>query len=125
MTGSGWADLLEEIGPADLEPPGGQIPAAAARRTACDANIIPIVLGAHSEPLDVGRASYSVPTPMRRALINRDRGCAFPGCDRPPHWCAAHHILHWLDGGHTALLNLVLLCDAHHSVVHAEEWHIT
>jgi hypothetical protein len=62
---------------------------------------------------------------MRRALIARDKGCAFPGCDRPPGWCAAHHILHWVDGGHTALCNLVLLCDHHHGVAHAEEWHIT
>jgi hypothetical protein len=119
------ADLTDQTGTADLEATGDQITAAAARRTACDATIIPIVLGAHSEPLDIGRASYAVPQPMRRALINRDRGCAFPGCDRPPGWCAAHHILHWVDGGCTALCNLVLLCDAHHCTVHAEEWHIT
>jgi hypothetical protein len=121
----GLADLIAETGTADLDATGGQVTATAARRTACDANIIPIVLGAKSEPLDVGRASYEVPQPMRRALIARDRGCAFPGCDRPPGWCAAHHILHWVDGGHTALCNLVLLCDAHHSVAHAEEWQIT
>ena len=118
------ADLTEETGTADLDTTGGQVTATTARRTACDASIIPIVLGANSEPLDVGRASYSVPQPMRRALIARDRGCAFPGCDRPPHWCAAHHIIHWANGGHTALVNLVLLCDAHHSLVHAEDWQI-
>jgi hypothetical protein len=73
---------------------------------------------------DVGRASYTVPAPMRRALIVRDKGCAFPGCDRPPSWCAAHHIVHWADGGATALHNLVLLCDAHHSLAHTEDWQI-
>jgi hypothetical protein len=119
------SDLTDQTGTADLDTTGGQITAAAARRTACDATIIPIVLGAHSEPLDIGRASYAVPTPMRRALIARDRGCAFPGCDRPPHWCAAHHLLHWANGGPTALCNLVLVCDAHHRVVHAQEWTIT
>ena len=118
------ADLTEESGTADLDTTGGLVTAAAARRTACDANIIPIVLGAHSEPLDIGRASYSVPQPMRRALITRDKGCAFPGCDRPANWCAAHHIVHWANGGHTALSNLVLLCDAHHSLVHTEDWQI-
>ena len=118
------ADLTEESGTADLNTTGGLVTATAARRTACDANIIPIVLGAHSEPLDIGRASYSVPQPMRRALITRDKGCAFPGCDRPPNWCAAHHIVHWANGGHTALSNLVLLCDAHHSLVHTEDWQI-
>jgi hypothetical protein len=125
MVSIGLADLIAETGTANLDTTGGQITAAAARRTACDATIIPIVLGAHSEPLDVGRATRSIPQPMRRALIIRDKGCAFPGCDRPPNWCAAHHILHWVDGGHTALCNLVLLCDHHHGLVHTQEWHIT
>jgi hypothetical protein len=62
---------------------------------------------------------------MRRALIVRDKGCAFPGCDRPPGWCEAHHIQSWLDGGSTALSNLVLLCNHHHERVHAQNWHIT
>jgi Domain of unknown function (DUF222)/HNH endonuclease len=103
----------------------GTITAAAARRIACDASIIPIVLGAASEPLDVGRASYAVPQPMRRALIGRDRGCAFPHCDRPPGWCEAHHITHWADGGHTSLTNLALLCDAHHRLIHTQDWRIS
>jgi len=50
------------------------------------------VLGAASEPLDVGRATRLIPPAIRRALIARDRGCAFPGCRRPPRWCDAHHI---------------------------------
>jgi hypothetical protein len=80
------SDLSGQSGAADLDTTGGLLTAAAARRTACDANLIPLVLGANSEPLDVGRASYTVPAPMRRALIVRDKGCAFPGCDRPPTW---------------------------------------
>jgi hypothetical protein len=80
------SDLTGQSGAADLDTTGGTLTAAAARRTACDANLIPLVLGANSEPLDVGRASYTVPAPMRRALIVRDKGCAFPGCDRPPNW---------------------------------------
>jgi hypothetical protein len=111
-------------GTADLDTGAGTITAAAARRIACDAHTIPVVLGGRSEPLDVGRASYTVPQPMRRALIARDRGCTFPGCDRPPGWCDAHHIIHWADGGPTALTNLALLCDTHHRLIHAQEWHI-
>ncbi|MGI8696060.1 MAG: DUF222 domain-containing protein, partial [Mycobacteriales bacterium] len=61
-----------------------------------------------SVPLDVGRAAYTVPPSLRRALILRDRGCSFPGCDRPAAWCEAHHVRHWVDGGETALPNLVL-----------------
>ena len=92
------------------------------RRLACDAGIIPVVLGAAGEPLDVGRLSYPVTMAIRRALEARDRGCAFPGCERPPTWCAAHHIWHWEDGGPTSVSNTVLLCDRHHVVVHHRGW---
>jgi hypothetical protein len=118
------ADLTNATGTADLDTTGSPVTAATARRIACDAAIIPIVLGTNSEPLDVGRASYAVPQAIRRALIIRDRGCAFPGCDRPPQWCEAHHLIFWANGGHTTLYNLVLLCDCHHRLVHTEEWHI-
>jgi hypothetical protein len=90
------------------------ISAAETRRLACDAAIIPTLLGTRSEPLDVGRLSYTVPEPIRRALVFRDRGCSFPGCRRRPGRCHAHHVDHWADGGPTALDNLTLLCRFHH-----------
>jgi predicted restriction endonuclease len=55
---------------------------------------------------------------MRRAVILRDRRCRFPGCDRPHSWCDAHHVVHWADGGPTAVPNLLLLCRHHHRMVH-------
>jgi hypothetical protein len=79
------------------------------RRWACDAEIVPVVLGSKSEPLDVGRLSRTVTDAIRRALNLRDGGCAFPGCSRRPRRCHAHHIRHWLDHGPTCLDNLVLL----------------
>jgi hypothetical protein len=97
----------------------------ATRRLLCDANVIPIVLGSHGEPLDVGRLTRTIPTGMRRALVARDQGCAFPGCDRPASWCDAHHRKHWSDGGDTAVCNLCLLCSHHHDVVHHDGWEIT
>jgi hypothetical protein len=60
-----------------------------------------------------------VPPPMRRAVSVRDGRCRFPGCDRPPTWCDAHHIVHWADGGPTAMSNLILLCRQHHRAIHA------
>jgi hypothetical protein len=102
----------------------GPISAETARRLGCDAGIIPVVLGASGEPLDVGRLSYSATTAIRRALEVRDGGCAFPGCERPPSWCAAHHIVHWADGGQTAVHNTVLLCDHHHVVIHHDGWSV-
>ncbi len=103
---------------------GGPVTAESARRIACDAQIIPVVLSGAGVPLDVGRAAYTVPTGIRRALLARDRGCAFPGCDRPPTWCDAHHITHWADQGPTSLANLVLLCGHHHRTVHHRGWQV-
>jgi hypothetical protein len=92
-----------------------------ARRLACDASVVPVVLGSDSEPLDIGRLTRVVPTGMRRALGLRDGGCRFPGCDRPTTWCDAHHLHPWADGGATSLDNLILLCAHHHTLVH-ERW---
>ena len=75
-------------------------------------------MSGRSEPLDVGRRTPVVPAGMRRAVILRDRHCRFPGCDRPQTWCDAHHVIHWADGGPTALSNLVLLCRRHHRMLH-------
>ncbi len=95
----------------------------ALRRYACDANLIPVVLGTGSAPLDVGRTKRLATREMRVALALRDRGCTFPGCDRPPGWCRAHHLLPWAAGGATTLDNLVLLCERHHTIVHRD--HLT
>jgi hypothetical protein len=92
------------------------------RRLGCDAWLVAAILDAHGAVLDIGRRSRIVPAPMRRAVIVRDGGCAFPGCGRPPRWCQAHHIWHWSQGGPTALDNLVLLCAHHHNVVHHHGW---
>jgi len=87
------------------------------RRLACDAGIIPVVLGGPSRLLDVGR-TYRMFTPgLRAALMQRDGGCAFPGCAATPACCEAHHIIPWWQGGDTRLGNGVLLCPHHHRLV--------
>jgi hypothetical protein len=88
------------------------------RRLACDASVMRVVLAGRSELLDVGRRTPLIPPAMRRAVIVRDRRCRFPGCDRPHAWCDAHHVVHWADGGPTAVQNLMLLCRRHHRKVH-------
>lgn len=118
-----YQSLATEVGSATLGA-GEVLTAASARRIACDARIVPVVLGSRGEPLDVGRASYVVPQPMRRALVVRDEGCAFPGCGRPPGWTDAHHVQHWSAGGETRVDNLVLLCGAHHRVIHHDGWEV-
>ncbi len=103
---------------------GGPINADVARRIACDAGVIPVVLGSRGEPLDVGRASRTVPAAIRRAVILRDGGCAFPGCSVPARWCDIHHLLHWVDHGPTSLQNCVALCGRHHRLLHHSHWRI-
>jgi hypothetical protein len=91
------------------------------RRLACDATIIPMVLGSQGQPLDVGRTKRLVTPALLAALWARDKGCTYPGCGRPPQWSDAHHVRHWSDGGPTSLLNLALLCGYHHSWVHQHD----
>jgi hypothetical protein len=113
----GVEDLSGEKRPAELDHTG-PIPSGTARRIACDASVMRVVMAGRSEPLDVGRRTPVIPPSMRRAVIVRDRHCRFPGCDRPQTWCDAHHVLHWADGGPTALSNLLLMCRRHHRMVH-------
>jgi len=107
--GAGGTSEADHIGP---------IEADTARRLACDASIRRVVMAGTSEPLDVGRRTPIVSPAMRRAVIVRDRHCRFPGCDRPHTWCDAHHVVHWAEGGPTAVPDLLLLCRRHHRMVH-------
>jgi hypothetical protein len=83
--------LAEQVGTATLED-GSTLAAATVRRLACDAQVIPMVLGSDSVPLDVGREHRLVRGQQRNALIARDKGCAFPSCSLPARWTDAHHI---------------------------------
>ncbi|GMA31687.1 HNH endonuclease signature motif containing protein [Litorihabitans aurantiacus] len=95
------------------------------RRLACDADVIPVVLGGRSEIVDLGRRHRLVPATLRRALVARDGGCLFPGCTIPSTWCEAHHVVPWSQGGRTDADNCVLLCSSHHHAVHTGRWSVT
>ena len=100
----------------------GPIHAETARRITCDSVRTVVNTAGTRDALSVGRATRSIPAALRTALRLRDRGCRFPGCDRPPGWTDGHHIRHWADGGETSLANLVLLCRRHHRMVHERGW---
>jgi hypothetical protein len=97
---------------------GATISAARARWLACDSTVARIVMGPNGEPIHRGREVRIVPAPLRHLLDLRDGGCVFAGCDAPPWWCEAHHLLHWAFGGQTEPDNLGLLCERHHGKVH-------
>lgn len=94
------------------------------RQWLCDADISRVVTNGPSQVLDVGRDQRTATTAQRRALLIRDRHCVFPGCDRPPGWCQAHHITWWDNGGPTNLDNLCLLCSRHHHDIHRGRFHL-
>jgi hypothetical protein len=91
------------------------------RQLACDCTTTRVVWDPPSEILDVGRRTRRIPASMRRAVVIRDRGCVWKGCQRFQQWCDVHHLRSWIDGGETKVSNLVLLCRYHHSLVHRHE----
>ncbi|MCJ0905573.1 HNH endonuclease signature motif containing protein [Rhodococcus sp. ARC_M6] len=96
---------------------------------ACDCMLSTVLLDENGAPLDVSPLKRLVSAAQRTALIARDKGCAFPGCDCVPAWTDAHHITPWSQNGPTVMDNLTLLCRSHHRLVHnksgfAGQWEI-
>ncbi len=102
---------------------GTTIPVSTARRLACDANIIPVVLGGPSDLIDVGTSHRTATRPQRRALRALYATCMF--CDTPFDWCQIHHITHWCNNGPTDLQNLGPVCNRHHHLLHEGKHTIT
>ena len=97
---------------------GEVISAGAARRLACEAGVIPMVLGGTSEVLDVGRRRRFHTRAQRLAIAQRDKTCVVGGCDAPPSRCHVHHVIPWSEGGGTSVKDGRLYCSAHHAMVH-------
>lgn len=114
----GLSDLLAQTQGAGITATGQVLSPDAVRRIACDAQIIPMILGGKGQPLDVGRGQRFFTDAQRIALFERDRHCTFPGCTIPAQWCDAHHLIPWAEGGRTDLILGALLCRLHHSYVH-------
>lgn len=104
--------------PHDTTSHGGTITATQARRLACQAHLVPVVLGTHGQVLDLGQATRLHTPVMRKALRIRDQHCRATGCNVPATWCEAHHLIPWLHAGPTSVDNGILLCTHHHHRVH-------
>jgi Domain of unknown function (DUF222)/HNH endonuclease len=103
---------------------GGLLAPSVIRRMACDAHVLAAVLDGASIPIDLGRTRRLYTGATRTAILLRDRGCAFPGCDRAPRWTDIHHIVAWQHGGATDRDNGVALCRHHHRLIHSGSWTI-
>jgi len=93
------------------------LPIESVKRLCCDGHAVVLCEDEIGEPLNIGRKTRTVPTAIKRALMARDKSCAFPGCHHT-RFVDAHHIQHWSAGGETSLDNLMLLCSQHHKLVH-------
>jgi hypothetical protein len=111
-----YQDLLTRATASGALPDGTPLSAGELRVMACNADLIPAVLGTESQVLDLGRALRLAPPSLRRAIGLRDGGCAFPGCTTPMRHCDLHHVRPWQEGGRTDRDNIVALCRAHHAV---------
>jgi hypothetical protein len=120
----GYQTLVDGLHGLGLLDDGTPLTPTACRLMACDARILPVVMDGESQPLDLGRAQRLFTGALRRALNLRDRGCAFPHCDRGIPWTEAHHCTPWYHGGRTELANGVLVCATHHRLLHHSEWRV-
>jgi hypothetical protein len=119
-----YQHLLDELGSARIDT-GTHISAGAARRLACDAGLVPAVLGGRSEPLDVGFLQRLHTAAMRRGLSITYDTCATEGCERPFAWCDIHHPHAWSRGGRTSMVNGIPLCPWHHRRAHDSRFDLT
>ena len=99
---------------------GHDISAEKARQLACNAGIVPAVLGGTSVPLNLGREKRLFSEAQRVALATRYDSCAAAGCDRPFAWSELHHQQPWQHGGVTDLDQAIPLCSFHHRMIHDE-----
>jgi hypothetical protein len=91
-------------------------------RLLCDSALHRVVMAGRSSVLDYGTSTRTIPVNLWNAVVVRDEGCRWPGCDRPPGWCEAHHVQWFSDGGSTSIDNLVALCSRHHHRLHQPGW---
>ena len=114
-------DLLAKAGIAQTSD-GSQLSADQLLRIADQAEIWPTIIDRNGVPLALARTRRIATRGQTMALIAREGGCSFPGCDHPPQWCDRHHIIDWIDGGPTDLDNLTLLCRYHHTHFLQKGW---
>ena len=113
-----YAQLQEMDRGAGLTTTGQVLSPATIRRLACEAGILPMVLGGDTAPLDLSRTQRLFTGPLRKAILRRDKACTWSGCTLPGAWCHVHHNSWWSRGGGTSLLNGAALCPRHHTIVH-------
>jgi len=117
-------DRVRRAGAGRFEGQPAEVSIETVERHCCDSGTTDVTFDTAGRVIDVGRDQRLFTARQRIGLAARDGGCLFPGCDRPPSWCEAHHIVPWSRGGRTDLADGVLLCRHHHLLVHNNGWRV-
>jgi hypothetical protein len=104
---------------------GTHVPIETARRLACEADLIPVVLDGRGVVLDQGRAKRLATPEQRTAIETMQATCSHPDCTVTIDDCRIHHLRPWSQGGRTDLADLAPLCEHHHHLVHEGGWTFT
>jgi hypothetical protein len=105
---------------------GTPVPLSEVARALCDCELTRVVMNAEGAVLDLGRTQRTYTGAQRRAVITRDRACAWNDCTAQPRWCEVHHIRWWdRDTGPTSIDNAALLCTYHHHETHRRDLTLT
>ena len=119
-------DLRTHVGSGRIQGQTQPISIDTLERNICEVGVIPVAFDTDGHVVNVGRSKRTFTPRQRVGLEVRDGGCRFPGCDRPPSWCEAHHINEWYrHHGSTDLADGMLLCRHHHLLVHNNDWRVT
>jgi hypothetical protein len=118
-------DLTRGAGFGHIEGQRSPISIATVERELCDRGTVVLDVDTTGQVINVGRSHRLFTARQRIGLAVRDGGCRFPGCERPPSWCEAHHIIPWSHGGRTDLADGILLCRHHHLLLHDNGWRVT
>ena len=118
-------DLRLHLGSGRIEGQTQPISIDTVERAICDTGFVPVAFDTDGQIVNVGRGQRRFTHRQRVGLAVRDGGCRFPGCDRPPSWCEAHHINEWYrHRGRTDIADGALLCRHHHLLVHNNDWRV-
>jgi hypothetical protein len=111
-------------GPGGRVVDGPHLDGVTVSRLVCDSALHRVVMAGRSTILDYGTATRTTPVNLWNALVVRDQGCRWAGCDRAPDWCEAHHVQWVTKGGPTRPDNQALLCSRHHHLAHTPGWQV-
>ncbi|WP_052666280.1 HNH endonuclease signature motif containing protein [Nitriliruptor alkaliphilus] len=123
----GQADLPadDHLGPVAELGWTGPIPTRQIRRLLADAHIRLLGIDLQGVPIAMSQTVTQPTAALYLALVARDGGCRYPGCDAPPAWCDVAHATARRHRGPLTIHNALLLCRHHHRKLDLGRWTIT